>query len=301
MAKKKRKFTGISKFLLGELVVLIFLLLLLLPYSTSNTPGVSTRGLPGLHTGSEDKQGNTPGVYAGGSAGVHTGSGIGKQLRVPILMYHYIGGNPNPEDIARDNLSVSPEKFDEQMGYLAKAGYTPITLDTMVAGLYKQITLPQKPLILTFDDGYVDFFYNAYPILSKYNFKSVLFVPTGLVGREAYLNWEQLGKLQSSGLVSIQAHSVNHAHLVSLDETAIIYELQTSKRTLEEKYEVPVNFVAYPYGASNQAVWNVAKRVGYIGGLGTWNASIQSEGTLFDMPRIKIAGEWNIETFASVI
>ena len=126
-------------------------------------------------------------------------------------------------------------------------------------------------------------------------------MPTGLVGREAYLTWDQLDKLSASGLVSIQAHSVNHAYLASLDETAILYELKESKKTLEEKYGIPVNFVAYPYGASNQMVWNVAKRVGYIGALGTWNSNIQSEGTIFDMPRIKIAGSWDINTFASRI
>ncbi len=91
----------------------------------------------------------------------------GYQLIVPILMYHYVGNNPNPADLQRDTLSISPNKFNEQMKYLSDNGYAAISLDTLYAGLKKQVTLPNKSIILTFDDGYIDFYYNAYPILIK--------------------------------------------------------------------------------------------------------------------------------------
>jgi|SRR3989344_347218 len=295
MAKKKQK-SKIKNWLYIELITLFLLLSYLIWF-----------GIPenvfGKKSEVRDEVEGNPGSHLGGvqTSGKPIQQVQDKQLRVPILMYHYIGGNPDPSDVARDNLSVTPEKFDEQMGYLASLGYTPITLDTMVSSLYGQAELPEKPLVLTFDDGYADFYFNAFPILSKYSFKSVLFVPTGLIERESYLSWEQLEKLNSSGLVSIQAHSVNHAHLSSLNETEILYELSESKRTLEEKYGTPVNFVAYPFGASNETVLNVAKRAGYIGALGTWSSKIQSEGTLFNMPRIKISGQFDLTTFASKI
>ena len=297
MAKKKKVSFKISKLLFGELAVLILLTLVLI---YSNTRVYQSRKMEADSVKSIGTSANNVSPTPTKPV-MEIPEASGRRIRVPILMYHYIGGNPNPEDIARNNLSVTPEKFDEQMGYLSKSGYTPITLDTMMAGLSGQITLPEKTTVLTFDDGYIDFYFNAFPILQKYSFKSVLFVPTGFIGKESYLSWDQLGKLQSSGLVSIQAHSVNHAHLISLDEASILYELQTSKKTLEEKYGIPVNFVAYPYGASNQTVWNVAKRVGYIGALGTWSSVIQSEGTIFDMPRIKIGGSFDLNQFAIAI
>lgn len=223
----------------------------------------------------------------------------GRQIRVPILMYHYIGNNPNPSDTSRDNLSVSPDIFDQQMDYLAKNGYNPITLDTMMAGLSGQIALSEKSVVLTFDDGYIDFYYNAFPILQKYGFRSVVFIPTGLIENKSYLTWDMISKMQSSGLVSFEAHSVSHAHLPSITKNEQIYEVKMSKKILSEKLNVPINFIAYPYGALNTEVINTVREAGYVGALGTWNSNIQSEGTIFNMPRIKVSGQSDLNFFAS--
>lgn len=94
---------------------------------------------------------------------------LAANIRVPILMYHFIADNPNPKDTGRNYLSVSPQKFEAQMDYLAKNGYTPISLDTLYGIFNKQTNAPLKPIILTFDDGYIDFYTNAYPILKRVN------------------------------------------------------------------------------------------------------------------------------------
>lgn len=224
---------------------------------------------------------------------------VGRQVKVPILLYHYIGNNPDPKDKARDNLSVLPADFDEQMGYLAKNGYNPISLDTMIAGLYGHSTLPPKPIIITFDDGYIDLYFNAFPILRKYGFHAVAFIPTGLIGTKYYASWGQLQELESSGLFSFEAHSVSHANLPSLSEDQLIYEVTESKKNLQSKFGVPVNFIAYPYGTSNGAVVEAVKKAGYVGALGTWYSTIQSEGEVFNMPRVKVDGGEDMTTFAS--
>ncbi|MBI2021789.1 polysaccharide deacetylase family protein [Candidatus Daviesbacteria bacterium] len=223
----------------------------------------------------------------------------GRQLRVPILTYHYIGNNPNPDDKARDNLSVSPDKFEEEMAYLQKQGYATISLDTLYAALKGQVTLPDKSIILTFDDGYVDFYVNAYPILRKYNLHATSFIPTGLIGQGYYLNWDQIKEMDASGLISFQSHSVTHADLPSLSSDQLKYQLAESKKTLEAQLGKPVNFMAYPYGTSNSTVWQAAKEAGYMGAVGTWSSTIQSEGTIMDMPRIKIPGGIELQVFAS--
>lgn len=225
----------------------------------------------------------------------------GNAVHVPILMYHYIGNNPNPADKLRDNLSVSPNKFDAQMGYLQQAGYTPITLDTLVAGMNHQTALPSKPVVITFDDGYVDLFINAFPILLKYHFKAIAFIPTGLIGTSYYASWDQLRQMQQSGLVQMEAHSVHHANLPSLSLNQAIYEIDQSKKDLESKLGIKVNFLAYPYGTSNSTIWELTKQAGFVGGLGTWYSTLQSEGTVYDMPRVKIAGGSSLQSFASII
>lgn len=223
----------------------------------------------------------------------------GKQIKVPILLYHYIGNNPDQNDKARDVLSIAPDKFDEQMGYLSQNGFSPITLDTMVAGLRGVISLPAKPVVLTFDDGYIDLYFNAFGILKKYNFHAVAFIPTGLVGTKYYASWDELQEMQTSGLLSFQSHSVFHSNLINSTNEQLTKELTESKKTLEAKFGIPVNFIAYPYGTSSPAVWEATKKAGYVGGLGTWYSNIQSEGTIYNMPRIKISGSWDLATFAS--
>jgi peptidoglycan/xylan/chitin deacetylase (PgdA/CDA1 family) len=221
----------------------------------------------------------------------------GKSFTLPILTYHYIGNNPNPKDTARDNLSVSPDKFDAQMGYLAQNGYTPITFDTLYVAMTAGGALPTKPVILTFDDGYIDFYINAYPILRKYNFKAVSFIPTGLMDTGYYLHWSQIKEMQSSGLISFEAHSVHHSNLTALSSTDLKYEITESKRKLEEETGTKVNFFAYPYGSSNAYVWQAVKEAGYQGAVGTWSGKSMTPQYIFNLPRIKIAGQYSLQEF----
>ncbi|MBI4036904.1 polysaccharide deacetylase family protein [Candidatus Daviesbacteria bacterium] len=225
----------------------------------------------------------------------------GYQVRVPILMYHYIGNNPDPKDLQRDVLSVTPDKFEEQMKYLVDNGYQTISLDTLYAALNKITTLPNKPVILTFDDGYVDFFYNAYPILLKYNLRATEFISTGLLGQGAYLNWDQIMQMNSSGLISFEAHSVHHYHLPSLSNEAILFELRESKKELEQHLGIPVNFIAYPYGSADGRIIDLVRQAGYVGALGTWPGKFQSTGTIYDMPRLRIGGGVDMKYFISLL
>lgn len=221
----------------------------------------------------------------------------GKQVRVPILTYHYIGNNPNPDDKARDALQVTPERFEAQMEYISKNGYNTISLDTLYAAL-KGGQLPPKPLVLTFDDGYIDFYINAFPIMRRFNIKSVSFLPTGLINQGYYMSWSQIKEIDATGLVSFQTHSVTHPNLTAITNDQLKFQLVESKKTLEAQLNKPVNFMAYPYGYSDARVWNAVEEVGYLGSVGTWYGVIESEGVVFNMPRVKVSGEWSIEDFA---
>lgn len=225
----------------------------------------------------------------------------GNSLRVPILMYHYIGLNPNPADKARDSLSVSPEKFESQMKYLKDNGYTSTTLDTLYAALKKTAMLPEKAVILTFDDGYIDFYFNAYQVLKKYGFSATVFIPTGLVGQPAYLSWSQIKEMHSSGFIVFGAHTVNHPHLPSLPPERALKEMVESKSTLQDQLSVPINFLAYPYGSTNNSTIILTKEAGFTGAVGTWPDKIQSEGTIYNMPRLRISGGISLDNFAGLL
>lgn len=219
------------------------------------------------------------------------------QISVPVLMYHYIGNNPNPKDQARDYLGVTPDKFEEQMAYLQKNGYTPITLDTLFGIFNHQAAAPAKPVVLTFDDGYIDFFTTAFPILSKYNFHAVSFIPTGLIGGGYYMNWDQIKQIQKSGLITFEAHTVRHVNLASLSYEGMLKELKESRETLQNETGYPVNFIAYPNGSSNSKIQDLARKAGFAGGVGTWFGKASKPG--INMPRMRVTGKMSISDFVS--
>ncbi len=118
---------------------------------------------------------------------------------IPILMYHYVRTVTDPADTIGSNLSVTPERFAAQMQYLADHGYTTLTLREVHAILAGQAPLPERPIALTFDDGYRDFYTAAWPVLRQHGFKATNYVITDLIGEDAYLTWDMLrGMRQNS-------------------------------------------------------------------------------------------------------
>lgn len=228
---------------------------------------------------------------------IFTPQTVSANVSVPILLYHYVAYNPNPKDTQRDALSVPPDKFDAQMDYLSKNGYTPITLDTLYGIYNKQTSAPNRPVILTFDDGYDNFYSIVFPILRKYNFHAVSFISTGLVGGSYYMNWNQIKEIQSSGLVNFEDHTVTHANLPTLSYAQTLKQMVDSKNTLTSQTGYPVNFIAYPFGTTNSSVQQAARQAGFVGGLGTWFG--KATGGSMNMPRIRVSGFWSIKEFAS--
>lgn len=222
---------------------------------------------------------------------------LAANIKVPILTYHYIAANPNPKDKARDSLSVPPDKFEAQMDYLSKNGYTPISLDTLYGIYNNQTSAPTKPVVLTFDDGYIDFYTNAFPILRRFGFHAVEFIPTGLIGGGYYMNWDQIKEIQASGLVTFEAHTVSHVNLVSLSYTTALKQMLDSKNVVFQQTGYPVNFIAYPYGTSNGSVQSAAQKAGFVGGLGTWYGKASGPG--MNLPRRRITGQMSLKDFVS--
>ncbi len=224
-------------------------------------------------------------------------SSVEAATTVPILMYHYIGNNPNPKDTARNTLSVSPEIFEAQMEYLSVSGYTPITLDTLYGIFNEQTPAPAKPVVLTFDDGYVDFYLNAFPILKRYNFHSVSFIIIDSVGYGYYMSWDQIKEIQSTGLVTFEAHTLSHRNLTTLNSLKLSKEILESKLVLQSQTGYPVNFINYPSGVSNSRVREAVLKAGFVGGVGTWYGKA-SEPSL-NLPRIRITGQMSLKNFIS--
>jgi peptidoglycan/xylan/chitin deacetylase (PgdA/CDA1 family) len=130
---------------------------------------------------------------------------------VPILMYHYISASPSVQDRIRYGLSVPPEMFEAQLKLLRDNGFTTITLRDLYEYLAVGTPLPDQPIILTFDDGYIDNYTHAFPILQKYGMLGTFFVLTGPAddGNPAYLSWDMIQEMSSAGM-DIQLHMRDH-------------------------------------------------------------------------------------------
>lgn len=194
-------------------------------------------------------------------------SDTAKQKLVPfgILAYHHIGpdikGNYN-------RWCVYPEIFFQQIKDLKKAGYRFITLAEAVEKFQtsSSTTIPfQKTLVLTFDDGYRDFYTVAYPFLKANQIPATLFVITQDIGHTGNVTWEMIQEMQMSGWVEIGSHTVHHRNLSKISEKDIRFEIFNSKKILEEKLGIKIKTIAYPYGISSPMAIRVAQEAGYQG------------------------------------
>lgn len=220
------------------------------------------------------------------------------ELFVPILMYHHIRPVPISNDPVSLALNVTPAQLSEQLSFLKTNGYTIISLDDLENALSKKTPLPDKPIILTFDDGYKDFYENAFPILKKYNVKATEFVITKVLDISPYLTWNQIKEMDKSGLITIGAHTRHHANLPDISQKDIIDEVKGSKADLESQLKKPVNWFAYPYGSYNSFIMNTVKSAGFKGAASTVYGVNQSRENAFLEPRIMIDGRFTLDNIA---
>jgi peptidoglycan/xylan/chitin deacetylase (PgdA/CDA1 family) len=223
-----------------------------------------------------------------------------KGVKIPILMYHYISVSPWKTDKIRIGLSTPPYIFEKQMELLFQNGYTTITLDDLYNVFAGRFTLPPKPVILTFDDGYVDFYQNAFPVLEKYHMLGINFVITGFVGRFGYLTWPQIEEMNKSGNVVFGPHTVHHFALTTVKPEVAKTEISQSKLVLEDHLGQTVNWFAYPYGDYNKNVVDLVRNAGFIGAVNTLPGLTQYESRLFYLTRYR-AGTRMGEEFLKLI
>ncbi len=217
-------------------------------------------------------------------------------VTVPILMYHYVRVNPDPRDQLGFGLSVTPANFAQQMDALASAGIHPITMADLAGALQGQNGLPPHPVVLTFDDGYADFYTSAAPVLRAHQFPATAYVITGRVGWPGYLTWQQIEELDHSGF-TLAAHTVNHVPLDQQGAAVMAREIRLSKQALEEHLHHPVLDFAYPYGKFNSAVEGEVRAAGFATAVSTIGGYVHARATLWQLYRVGVTGRDGLAAF----
>lgn len=188
--------------------------------------------------------------------------------RLHILMYHSISANPE------DPHAISPERFLKQMQFLRDKRVLSLSDALTKLGTREHIS---GDYVITFDDGLLDFYTTALPILKDFGYPVTMFLPTELVGKtstwDSYdktkplMDWDQITECQQWN-VTLGSHSAFHSRLTELTDTGVNQELTLSLQTLKANCSKFIPALAYPGGFSNESVASHAKQAGYLCALG---------------------------------
>ncbi|MBR2214812.1 MAG: polysaccharide deacetylase family protein [Selenomonadaceae bacterium] len=205
---------------------------------------------------------------------------------VPVLNYHQIN------DTEQNALTVNTEQFNAQMQYLADNGYHTITPSEMLDAWDSGAELPDKPVIITFDDGYADNYRHAFPILERYKLKATVFLISDYISTYPnYLTWFDTHVMQESGLITFGSHTLSHEVLSDGDTSSeIIHQLRGSKEALEWHLGQSVNFIAYPCGTYTEEVKSLTKEAGYRAAFTVNYGLAEPDEERFILDRIPIFG-----------
>jgi peptidoglycan/xylan/chitin deacetylase (PgdA/CDA1 family) len=211
----------------------------------------------------------------------------GNHVFAPILLYHH-----------------PPANLEEQFAHLVEHGYVSVSLKQVADAMNGGTGLPDKPIVITFDDGFADQM-PVLDLLKKYNLKAVFYIINGGQGSnfhigankkandpeggDGYLSWDQIRTLDTSGYAEIAAHTTDHLDLARQSPEVQRFEIVEGKRYLEEKLGHMVTNFCYPYGAFNASAIQIIKDAGFASATTTLPGTDQSVATAYTMRRIRDA------------
>jgi len=205
-------------------------------------------------------------------------------------MYHYVEYVANKNDKIRISLNTPPHILEEQIKTLISGGYNFMTNSELADVLDGKANLPSNPILLTFDDGYRDFYTDAYPILKKYNVKATEYVIAGFLDKPNHLLTTQLQEIARDGLIEIAAHTVHHVWLKGQTLKTVSDEVFQSREILEQIIHKPVVSFAYPFGAFDDQAIQVVKDAGFSSATSTLPGIDQDNVNRMFMFRLRPGG-----------
>lgn len=210
---------------------------------------------------------------------------------IPVIMYHSIDYE------AGNELRIPKETFREQMKYLKDNGYTTLTFDELYSFMTNNKPVPEKSVVLTFDDGYKDNYDNAYPILKEYGFNATIFVITNCIDKDkAFLTSKQLNEMEKNG-IDIESHTLNHDKLDRLSYDKQVETLKGSKDYLEKLLNKKIKYIGYPYGEYNNNTIKSAKDTGYNMAFTTESGWANKQQGIYTLHRVYISANHSIKEF----
>lgn len=241
-------------------------------------------------------------VQSQDSVSLLPGDGVLRRIQVPILMYHYVSELPSDADVYRVDLTILPQMFRAHMQYLRDSGYATISLDDLDSALLYGTPLPPRPVVLTFDDGYIDHYAHVLPTLREFGFTGTFYVITGRADSNdpAYMNWTQISEMAAAGM-TIGSHSKSHLDLRNRDYDFLVYELLGSMESLEAHTGYPVTTFSYPAGRYDDATLVVLRDLPIRRAVTTHPGMIHTTDNRLELSRIRISGDTGVPGLAYLL
>ncbi len=202
---------------------------------------------------------------------------------VPIIMFHRV----ETADFYKPNL-VHPENFEFQINYLAKNHYNVITLDELVQAIKLGKKLPNKSVVITFDDGTQDNYSVAFPVLKKYNFPATIFLVSEFIDKEGFLKSSEIKEMENS-VINFGSHTQNHPYLPEISHEKQKKEITQSKIDLERLLNKPVEYFAYPSGGYNEDIIKLIQEAGYKGAVTTNRGLTRFNKNVYELKRVRFS------------
>lgn len=227
---------------------------------------------------------------------------------VPILLYHSISESAPP---TFRKWTVTPQDFSNHMHFLHVHGYTPITVTKFVSMATTDVEpLPDHPVLITFDDGFDDFYTEALPVLRKYEFPATMYIPTGLIGNSEHwlcvssnkelLSWSRIDELSEND-IECGSHGHSHSQLDLLPPSVLRKEIFESKDIMEQRLSRKVSSFSYPHGYYDSAVRQQVQAAGYTTACAVKHAMSSTRDDPFALSRIIITPDINEKTFVGLL
>jgi peptidoglycan/xylan/chitin deacetylase (PgdA/CDA1 family) len=217
-------------------------------------------------------------------------------INVPILMYHHVG---NPDTY--QTYSVDMAMFEWQMDYLEKQGYHSVNLDEIASALISGTVLPDKPIAITFDDGWALQITNTLPSLLRHHMRATYYIIVNVTGRRAgVLTWDQVRQLRDAGMW-IGSHTLSHGYLPGMSDTKLREELVDSRQILQQQLAEPITSLAYPGGAFDARVERMSRDAGYLDAVSVIKGYSQRSDALYRLQRVGVYGVDTQERFIAKV
>ena len=225
-------------------------------------------------------------------SGSNIDSSLSTTPNAAILLYHHVSSSTPA------STSISPEAFKSHMEYL-DAHHTVVSLQDVVSAIQHNTTLPENAVAITFDDGYANILDNAHPILADLGFPYTVFINPDEIGvGPKQLTWEQVIAMQNDGVVFAN-HTLDHLHMLNgeqeMGERAwlekVWQNVESAEKKIEDKLDISLKYLAYPFGEYNTALANKLKAEGYIG-FGQHSGAVGPSSDMQALPRFPAAGPY---------